>query len=74
MNLGVDKMGEVERKVLGALLRLCDDALIVKINYKIIADEIGYKQPGGTITYALRLLEKNDYITRLPNKRVKILI
>lgn len=70
----MSELGKIEKKVLGALLKLSDDELIAKVTLNKIAKEINYKRSGGAITYALRLLEKGNYIVKLPEKRIKILI
>jgi len=71
----MNELGEIERKVLGALLKMSDETLTTKrVTLDTLAKEINYKTSGGAITYALRLLEKNNYIIKLPEKRIKILV
>jgi len=71
----MNELGEIERKVLGALLKMSDETLTTKkVTLDTLAKEINYKTSGGAIMYALRLLEKNNYIIKLPEKRIKILV
>ena len=67
-------MGVVDKKVLGALLLLADDNMVVKTTMTKIANVMGYKATGGTVTYSLKLLEINNYISKLYKGTYKVLI
>ena len=68
-----ENLGEVEKKVLGALMILADiENNKVKATMKDIADTIGYKVPGGAITYALRGLERDNFILRSPQNKQEL--
>ncbi len=62
-------LGVVEKKVLGALMILAGGATEVVATSRHIADTMGYKSPGGAITFALRVLERDNYLARIPNVR-----
>lgn len=64
----------VERKVLGALLILADNDMGLTSTMKNIATTMGYKQPGGAITFALRALEMKNYIETTNKGEYKVLI
>lgn len=63
----------IERKVLGALLVLSDNDMHVTANMKRIAQTMGYKQPGGAISFALQALEMKNFIT-IDENRYKVLL
>ena len=68
-------LGVVEKKVLGALMILADEFNKVKATITEIAHTMGYKTAGGAITYALRILERDNFIAQLPGERTfKLLI
>lgn len=67
-------IGVVEKKVLGALLIMCDDDMEVHARLRDIADKMGYASVGGAMTFAIRLLETHNYITVLGNQHYKVLI
>lgn len=67
-------LGTVERKVLGALLILADDNNVVTTTLRKIANQIGYKTSGGAISFALKILERDNFIIRNNTKQIKILI
>lgn len=70
-----DNLGVVEKKVLKALMLMANDNNVVKTNMKDIAKAIGYKKPGGAITFALKILERDNFVARLPeDKTYEILI
>ena len=64
----------VERKVLGALMILSEKDGSVKASYSEIAEKMGYKRSGGTITYALRSLQKDNIVNKVSSGRYQILI
>lgn len=61
MNAG--NLKQVERKVLGALLLLCDDNMFVKATHKDIAEAMGYKSVGGAISFAIQALDMKNFIS-----------
>jgi len=61
-----ENLGPVEQKVLGALIILAGGANTVKVTLKEIANTMGYKTSGGAITYAIRGLERDNFIAKLP--------
>ena len=63
------ELGVVERKVLGALMLMANEANEVKTTVRKIAETIGYKEPGGAISFALRILERDNHIVRVPNQK-----
>lgn len=67
-------MGMVERKLLGALLKLCNDEMIAKATLKEIADEMGYATVGGAMTFAIRLLETNNHIRIVSKGKYEVLL
>lgn len=67
-------MSPIERKILGALFILDDGSGMVNASLQQIADRISYKKSGGTITYALKMLERDNYIIRVNRSVYKILI
>ena len=64
----------VERKVLGALMILSEEDGRVKASHNEIAEKMGYKKSGGTITYALRSLQRDNIIHKISSGRYQILI
>ncbi len=64
-----ENLGVVERKVLGALILLADETNTAKATMAEIADKIGYKVAGGAITYAIRGLERDNFLVRNPHQR-----
>ncbi|MDD4000179.1 MAG: hypothetical protein PHX62_04710 [Bacilli bacterium] len=67
-------LGTVERKVLGALLILADDNNVVTTTLRKIANQMDYKASGGAISFALKILERDNFIIRNNTKQIKILI
>lgn len=61
MNAG--NLRQVERKVLGALLLLCDDNMFVEATHQEIAEAMGYKSQGGAITFAIQALDMKNFIS-----------
>lgn len=67
-------LGVAERKCLGALvLSSCND-MTVKISTHELANKMGYKKTGGTITYALQMLEMKNYIVKIGEGEYKVLL
>lgn len=72
MHLG--NLGIIEKKVLGALLILAKGENTIEATQQQIADTMKYKKSGGAITYAIKMLEHDNYIVKLDKHRYKILI
>lgn len=64
----------VEKNVLGALLMLANDRMIAHASNTAIADAMGYKRPGGIITYALKTLEMRNFIATLSKGTYKVMV
>jgi DNA-binding MarR family transcriptional regulator len=67
-------LGVVEKKVLGALLILSDSNYTVTATQSEIARIMGYKKPGGALTFALKSLEMQNHITKTKDGRYKVLL
>lgn len=73
--LQLDNLGTIERKVLGALLVLADNSNnTVKVTLKEIADLIGYKSSGGALSFAVKILERDNYVVCVDRGIYKLLI
>lgn len=70
----LDNLGTIERKVLGAMLIMADDNHIINATLKEIATAIGYKSSGGALTFAIKILEHNNYIVKTAERQYKLLI
>lgn len=64
----------IERKVLGALLILANEDYIVNASMRNVADKMGYKNPGGSITASLRILEMQNYVKNMGKGQWQILL
>lgn len=69
-----DNLGVIEKKVLGALMIMADKDNIVKATTVLIAKTVGYKSPGGALTFALKILERDNFIIPIGKYTYKILI
>lgn len=69
-----DNLGVVERKVLEALLILSGEDNTVKASMNKIAQTMGYKRPGGAITFAIRILERDNFLVKIGVGRYKLLV
>ncbi|RJE47703.1 MULTISPECIES: hypothetical protein [unclassified Dehalobacter] len=67
-------MGVIERKVLGALLILSDENKNVEATKTKIADTMGYKEPGGAISFALQILERDNWLVKTGIRSYKLLV
>ena len=67
-------LGTIEKKVLGALLILSDKDNVTKATHSDIAQVMGYKTDGGAITFALKILERDNFIVRTAKSTYKLLI
>lgn len=72
MELG--NLSAVERKVLGALLILANNSMDTIVTQTALATTMGYKKPGGAITFALRALEMKNYISTKNKGEYRVLI
>lgn len=59
------KFGLVERKVYSALIALSNTDGKVTATTTEVAEKMGYKNNGGAISFALKVLELNNKISRL---------
>lgn len=67
-------LGTAERKVLGALILLSNDNLTVRASKRELAVAMGYKSHGGTISYALQMLEMKNHIVKTGEAEYKVLL
>lgn len=67
-------LGIVERKVLGALIIMANENKIAKVTMQDVADVIGYKAAGGALTFAIKILERDNFIVRTASRTYKLLI
>jgi len=73
--LQLDNLGIIERKVLGALIIMADNETKIAIApLNDIADLIGYKTSGGAISFAIKILERDNYLVKISTSKYKILI
>lgn len=72
----LDNLGTVERKVLGALLIIADgnNDNIIKASLKDIANLIGYKASGGALTFAIKILERDNFLICTDRSTYKLLV
>lgn len=70
----LNNLGVIERKVLGALFLLADENHIASCLLVDIADLMGYKTVGGALTFAIKILERDNYIIKLGNHKYQLLI
>lgn len=68
------KLGIVEQRLLGSMLLLASPEGIVVADNGQLARKMGYKTSGGSVTYAIKMLEINNYITKLNKGEYKVLI
>lgn len=71
----MNNLGVVERKVLAALLNLTRNTSdTVRATTSKIAECMGYKTSGGAITFALRILERDNYIAKTGRSQYKLFV
>ncbi len=72
----LDNLGVVERKVLGAMLIAANNNndSTVKITQNEIADLIGYKRSGGALSFAIKILERDNFLICTGRSTYKLLI
>ena len=71
----MSNLGVIERKVLGALIMSPrDEHGFTRINMRQLAQKMGYKAPGGALTFALKTLEMNNYIEKVESNKYKVFI
>ncbi len=69
-----DNLGTVERKVLGALIILADEKKTINATMQDLADVMGYKSVGGAMTFAIKILERDNFVVRTSKSMYKLLI
>lgn len=67
-------LGVVERKVLGALIIMANENKVAIATMEDIAYKIGYKRSGGALTFAIRILERDNFVVRVKPRTYKLLI
>ncbi len=67
-------LGVVERKVLGALIIMANENKVAIATMEDIACKIGYKRSGGALTFAIRILERDNFVVRVKPRTYKLLI
>lgn len=70
----LENLGVIERKILGAMLILADNDNNVTASKLELAHAIGYKSSGGAITYAIKILERDNYLVKLDDRKYKLLV
>lgn len=72
----LDNLGTVERKVLGAMLIIADNTKnnIVKVSMNEIANLIGYKTSGGALSFAIKILERDNFLICTGRSTYRLLI
>lgn len=72
--MNYNSLGVIEQKVLGALLILAEKDNVATATSELIAHTMGYKSSGGGVTFALKILEKDNFIIKIAHKKYKVLI
>lgn len=74
--LQLDNLGVVERKVLGAMLIIANNTNnnTVKVSMNELADLIGYKTSGGALSFAIKILERDNFLICTDRSTYKLLI
>lgn len=72
--MSIRRLGVMEKKVLGALIVLSDKDNMVTATLENVANIIGYKKAGGTLTYAMRSLEKDGIIVMVSPRTYELQI
>ena len=70
----MSNLGVIEKKVLGALIILSNTQNNANVSTTQIAKAMGYKKSGGAITFALKSLELNNHIAKLPDGSYKVFL
>ena len=70
----LNNLGVIERKMLGALLILSDRDNMVSANLNQLAEQMNYKASGGALTFALKVLERDNYVIRTSKDSYVLLI
>lgn len=68
------KLNKIERKVLGALLTMSNDEGLVEATLAEIAKAMGYKKSGGALSFAIRILESENYISKKDKRIYRVLL
>lgn len=67
-------LGIVERKVLGALMIMAKENKTVETTLEEVAHTIGYKSAGGALSFAIKILERDNFIVCVKPHTYKLLI
>ena len=68
-------MKRAERRLYGALLQLADDDGYVKgYNLSDLAKKAGYKANGGLLTYAMEILQRDNFVAKISDKDWRIFV
>ena len=67
-------MRAFQRRILSALLKMCNNDMIVHATIAEISEQAGLTSPGGAITDALELLEYHNKILKIGDRKWKITI
>lgn len=70
----IGNLGVIERKVLGALIMLADNNNVVTASMNKLAEVMGYNASGGALTFAVKILERDNFIVKTDRGKYKILI
>jgi len=65
---------KAERKLYGTMLKLANDDGYVNLNTSQLAKEAGYKASGGLLTYALDILERDNYIAKISSNEWRVFV
>ena len=69
----LSNLGVVEKKVLGGMMILADGEGVVKTTLNKLAETIGYKTSGGALSFALKILERDNFIIKKAQGLYKLL-
>lgn len=67
-------LGVIEKKVFGALMILANDDMVATTTLRKIAEVMGYKEVGGALTYAIKVLEMKNFIARTGKGQYQVLL
>jgi hypothetical protein len=56
------------------MLKLANDDGYVNLNTSQLAKEAGYKASGGLLTYALDILERDNYIAKISSNEWRVFV
>ena len=67
-------LGVIERKVLGALMIKANEDGIVRTTMQDLAEAMDYKKSGGALTFALKILERDNFVVHTAKRTYKLLV